>query len=233
MAVLTNNSGAGGLRIEEQCPAGTHVAVIGHIEDKFGVERRKYENPAEMETLDVTKFFFGVLVGNQPYRVGTYEMRISGNPKAKLYKFLTDLLGAPPPQGWDYCELEGRGAIIRVEEKVSQAGNAYSIVTGVRAVNDGLTDYSDRVPSADQFDWNLGEDDEGRANGVPQQAAAAGQPTPAPAAAPARPPQSLPAAPTPAPAPAPASQPQPAMPAPQPQAQRPPLPDPASDDIPF
>ena len=227
MAVLQNNGGGSGLRIQEQCPAGTHVAVIGHIEDQFGVERRKFENPQETESRDVTKFYFGVLAGDgQAYRVGTYEMRISGNPKAKLYKFLSDLLGAPPPQGWDYCELEGRGAIIRVEEKISQAGNPYSIVTAVRPVDDGLTDYTDRIPSLDQFSWEGGEED---ANNVPQQAAAAGQPASAPRPQPTAP-VHQPTAPVPQPT---APVPQPTAPAPQTQAQRPPLPDPANENIPF
>lgn len=146
---------AGGLQIQELCPEGTYIAVIGKIEDRFGVERRKYDNPNETELVDETRFTFGVLdkEGN-PYRVQTYPMKISGHPKSKLFAFLTNILGQEPKMGWDYCELEGSGAIIKVAHKPSRDGTrTYANIVDQRPVKDDLNDYSDRVPPVSKFDW--------------------------------------------------------------------------------
>jgi len=191
MAVLENKGGGGGLQIEELCPQGTHVAVIGRIDDRFGVERPKYENPTETEKVDETRFTFGVVVDGAAYRVQTYPFRISGHPKSNLVKFLTALLGRPPKLGWDYCELVGSGCIITVEHKENRDGTrTYAAVTAVRPVKDSLSDYSDRVPQMDWFDW--GEALES-APTAPEPRAA-----PAPVAPPAsKPANAAPAAPTP------------------------------------
>lgn len=114
MAQLTQPQNSG-FQIDELPPAGTFVAVILDIVDLFGVERPKFENPAEKETLDVTRFLFGLQAQDgRLFKIQTREMRISGNPKAKLYQFLTGLLGHQPKYGWDYCELRGRPAMITV-----------------------------------------------------------------------------------------------------------------------
>jgi hypothetical protein len=121
-------------------PAGAYIATCLDIEDQFGVERPKFENPNEMETLDVTRFLFGFQAPDGTiYKVQTYEFRISGSPKSNLYKFLTSWLGDSPKYGWDYCELKGRGAMITVRNQESRDGSrTYASIVGIAPVMDQL-----------------------------------------------------------------------------------------------
>lgn len=110
-----------GFAIEALAPAGTYVATCLDIEDQFGVDRPKFENPQETEELDVTRFLFGFRgPDGQIYKVQSFEFRISGSPKSNLIKFLTSWLGQAPKYGWDYCELKGQGAMITVAHKQSR-----------------------------------------------------------------------------------------------------------------
>jgi hypothetical protein len=155
MAILEDNSGGAGLQIDELCPEGTYVAVIGRIDDSFGVKRPKFENPTETELVDETRFTFGVTVNNTAYRVQTFSMRISGSLKSNLMKFLTALMGKAPKLGWDYCTLKGTGCVITVAHKVNRDGTkTYANITGIRPVRDSLNDYTDRVPSLSSFVWD-------------------------------------------------------------------------------
>jgi len=224
MAILESNNGRG-LQINELCPEGTYVAVIGKIDDQFGVQRPKFENPQEMETIDVTRFIFGVVANNQCFRVQTYEMRISGNPKSKLFSFLTSLLGKPPAMGWDYCALQGSGAVIQVAHRSSRDGSrTYANVVAVRPAKDNLGDYSSQVPDATWFDW--GEDAAQPAPAAPQPQARIAPPSVAP---------QRPQAPS-APAPQAPARPNGAQPAPlqrpAPAAAQPPRPGPAAPAAP-
>lgn len=117
-------------------PAGAYIATCLDIQDQFGVERPKFENPAETEKLDVTRFLFGFKgPDGQLYKVQTYEMRISGNPKSNLFKFLLSWLGDNPKYGWDYCELRGRGAMITVGNRESRDGTrTYANIMGIAPV---------------------------------------------------------------------------------------------------
>jgi len=131
-----------GFRLGPIAPAGAYIATCLDIQDQFGVERPKFENPSEMEKLDVTRFLFGFRAkdGNI-YKVQTYEFRISGNPKSNLYKFLTAWLGNPPQYGWDYCELKGRGATITVRNQESRDGSrTYASIIGIAPVLEQLQD---------------------------------------------------------------------------------------------
>jgi hypothetical protein len=131
-----------GFRLGPTAPAGAYIATCLDIQDQFGVERPKFENPSEMETLDVTRFLFGFKAADgQIYKVQTYEMRISGNPKSNLFKFLTAWLGELPKYGWDYCGLKGRGAMITVRNQESRDGSrTYASIVGIAPVMDQLKD---------------------------------------------------------------------------------------------
>ncbi|MDQ8184284.1 hypothetical protein [Pelagicoccus sp. SDUM812002] len=122
MAQLTQPQ-SNSFEVGEVAPAGTFIATCLEVLDQFGVERPKFENPNEMEKLDVTRFLFGFKGqdGNL-YKVQSYEFRISGSPKSNLYKFLSAWLGHPPAYGWDYCELKGQGGMISVAQKQSRDG---------------------------------------------------------------------------------------------------------------
>jgi hypothetical protein len=188
-----------GFDISELAPQGTFVATCLGVQDQFGVERPKFENPTEKETLDVTRFLFGFRgQDGRTYRVQTHEFRISGSPKSNLLKFLTAWLGHPPKYGWDYCELKGAGAIVTVGHKPSRDGTrTFANIVGISPVLDQLR--SQVLPLA-AF---------GQPSGQPQ-AAPAPLPPQAPTAAPVQPAPAYPAAAyaTPAPQPAPAQAPQ-------------------------
>jgi len=128
MAVLQQPMTGGGNPFAERigddlAPVGTWMAMIIDIKDEFGVQRQKYENPAEMETVDLTTFLFGFRdqAGN-PHMVASKRMRISGNEKAALYAFLKSMLGTAPKYGWDYCEQKGKQCLITVEHVTRKDG---------------------------------------------------------------------------------------------------------------
>ena len=135
-----NQPESAGFEIGDLAPAGTYIATCLEVQDQFGVERPKFENPNEKETLDVTRFLFGFRgQDGRSYRVQSFEFRISGSPKSNLFKFLTSWLGNPPKYGWDYCELKARGAMITVAHKQSRDGTkSYANIVGISPVIDQL-----------------------------------------------------------------------------------------------
>ena len=131
---------ASGFDIGALAPAGTYVATCLDVQDQFGVDRPKFENPQETEKLDVTRFLFGFKgQDGRPYKVQSFEFRISGSPKSNLFKFLTAWLGNPPKYGWDYCELRGQGSMITGAHKQSRDGSTtYANIVGISPVIDQL-----------------------------------------------------------------------------------------------
>ncbi len=118
MAVLTQSSKSNhpfaGQLGEGLPPDGTFAATILDVKDVFGVVRPKFQSQ-EMETVDLTAFLFGFRdhQGN-PHKVASRQMRISGNEKSALFKFLTSLLGREPEFGWDYVSLKGHKCTLSV-----------------------------------------------------------------------------------------------------------------------
>lgn len=140
-----------GFEIGAVAPTGDYVATCLDIADEFGVTRRKYQSE-ETEQIDATRFLFGFRAqDNQLYKVQTFEMKISGSPKSALYKFLSSWLGQAPNMGWDYCELKGKGAVISVEQVVSQMGKTYNKITKISPPKTSLADYTGQVIPAEQF----------------------------------------------------------------------------------
>lgn len=110
-------------------PAGTFPAVVLDIQDRFGVERTKFQS-TETEKVDVTAFLFGYRgPDGRKYKIDTRPMKISGHPKAALYKFLTALMGRAPEYGWDYTALKGTPCFLTVAHMVSQHNNPYAAIT--------------------------------------------------------------------------------------------------------
>lgn len=134
MAILkqpeTNNAlDLFGLDRENLPPAGTFAAKVLDIQDKFGVDRTKFQS-TETETVDLTAFLFGYVgPDGRKYRIDTRPMKISGHPKSALYKFLTALMGRAPAYGWDYAELKGTTCLLTVAHMVSQHNNPYAAIT--------------------------------------------------------------------------------------------------------
>lgn len=148
MAILQAPEGSAGNtfgpRITELAPKGTYLATIVDIIDSFDVVRPTFEDSTVTEKVNLTTFVFGfkgkdgklylITSGNSPISA----MRISGNEKAKLYKFLTSLTGEPPKMGWDYAELKGTPAQITVTHKESKRtpGRMYAVISAVAPAMD-------------------------------------------------------------------------------------------------
>ena len=111
---------------DDVAPAGTFQATVIDIKDEFGIIRPKYENPAEMEKVDLTTFLFGFRdTLGMPHRIASRSMKISGNEKSALFAFLKSILGRAPQYGWDYMELKGSVCLLTVEHKAKSNGQGY------------------------------------------------------------------------------------------------------------
>lgn len=107
---------------EGLAPAGTWPAVILDIRDKMGVERKKFKGEGT-EVVDLTAFLFGYRTPDgKAWRIDTRPMKISGHPKATLYKFLAKLLGKAPEYGWDYMALKGTKCLLTVAHATPEGG---------------------------------------------------------------------------------------------------------------
>jgi hypothetical protein len=115
------------------------------VKDSFGIQRPKYEDPSQIETLDVCRFLFGTQDGQL---VQTGEMKISAHEKSKLTGVLTSWLGSAPGAGFDTESLRGKGAMINIVEKTSMKGRTYSDITSVTPVMAGM---EAQVPQASNF----------------------------------------------------------------------------------
>ena len=126
---------------------GQYVAVCLDVKDSLGIERPTFDDPNVMETVDLTRFLFGLQDGSM---IQTGEMKITGHERSNLVKFLTGWLGRPPQMdgSWDYCEMIGQGAVLSVAQKVSRKGRTYADVQGISSVMEQL---ADQVPQAGQF----------------------------------------------------------------------------------
>lgn len=121
-------------------PAGTYLATCIDVQDKFGVERHKFEDPNTMEKVDLTAFLFGVRdPAGAAYKIASRAMRISGNEKSALYGFLRSWLGKAPQYGWDYCSLKGTKAMLTVDHETRRDGNGtYPVIVAVTPVPAGF-----------------------------------------------------------------------------------------------
>ena len=129
----------------EPCRPGQYLAICLEVKDSFGIQRPKYEDPSQIETLDVCRFLFGTQDGQM---VQTGEMKISAHEKSKLTGVLTSWLGSAPGAGFDTESLRGKGAMINIVEKTSQKGRTYSDITSVTPVMAGM---EAQIPQATQF----------------------------------------------------------------------------------
>ena len=148
MAILTQSSNGDGPITGwslEPCRPGQYLAICLEVKDSFGIQRPKYEDPSQIETLDVCRFLFGTQDGQL---VQTGEMKISAHEKSKLTGVLTSWLGSAPGAGFDTESLRGKGAMINIVEKTSQKGRTYSDITSVTPVMAGM---EAQVPQASNF----------------------------------------------------------------------------------
>lgn len=148
MAILTQSSNGDGPITGwslEPCRPGQYLAICLEVKDSFGIQRPKYEDPSQIETLDVCRFLFGTQDGQM---VQTGEMKISAHEKSKLTGVLTSWLGSAPGAGFDTESLRGKGAMINIVEKTSQKGRTYADITSITPVMAGM---EAQVPQASNF----------------------------------------------------------------------------------
>ena len=148
MAILTQSSNGDGPITGwslEPCRPGQYLAICLEVKDSFGIQRPKYDDPSQIETLDVCRFLFGTQDGQL---VQTGEMKISAHEKSKLTGVLTSWLGSAPGAGFDTESLRGKGAMINIVEKTSMKGRTYSDITSVTPVMAGM---EAQVPQASNF----------------------------------------------------------------------------------
>lgn len=138
MAILQDTANGGAVRClfnkpptPGLAPMGTWRAKLIDIVDKFGVERRKYDNPAEMEKVDLTQFRFGFRDrSGTPWTIDTRPMKISGNEKSALYATLKSILGQAPRMGWDYMALKGTDVLITIEHNEGKV-TSYAAIAAI------------------------------------------------------------------------------------------------------
>ena len=151
MAILSQITPADGpitgWPVEGLAPQGQHVVVCLATKDTLGHTRPTYENPEVMETLDMTRFLFGLPDGTM---IQTGEMKISSHEKSRLIGFLTGWLAGPPLMdgSWDYVVMVGKGAMITVVHKVSQKGRTYADIASIAPVMEQL---AAQVPQLGSF----------------------------------------------------------------------------------
>ena len=148
MAILTQSSNGDGPITGwslEPCRPGQYLAICLDVKDSFGIQRPKYDDPSQIETLDVCRFIFGTQDGQM---VQTGEMRISTSEKSKLTGVLTSWLGSAPGAGFDTETLRGKGAMINIVQKTSQKGRIYADITSITPVMAGM---EAQVPQASNF----------------------------------------------------------------------------------
>jgi len=129
----------------ELCRPGQYLAVCLDVKDSFGITRPKYDNPGELETLDVCRFLFGTQDGQL---VQTGEMKISTHEKSNLTKALTSWTGSPQGAGFDTESLKGKGAMINIVHETSKKGRVYADIKSITPVMAGM---EAQVPQASQF----------------------------------------------------------------------------------
>jgi hypothetical protein len=117
------------------------------VKDTLNHQRPTYENPEALETVDLTRFLFGLPDGTM---IQSGEMKITAHEKGRLMAFLTGWLAGPPVMDgtWDYCSLKGTGAMITIVHKVSQKGRTYADIASVSPVMDQL---AGQVPQLASF----------------------------------------------------------------------------------
>ena len=156
----------------ELCRPGQYLAVCLDVKDSFGITRPEYDNPKELETLDVCRFLFGTQDGQL---VQTGEMKISTHEKSNLTKALTSWTGSPQGAGFDTESLKGKGAMINIVHETSKKGRVYADIKSITPVMAGM---EAQVPQASNFTIP---------GGSPAPAPAPAQPAPAVVQQPAQP----------------------------------------------
>jgi len=125
MAILKSETKAPKSRIliPELPPKGVHICTCLEIEDELNFERPKFDDPTQIEVVDLTSFYFGFkLKTGEAFAIRSRRMKISLHEKSSLYSFLSSWLGTNPKGGFDTASLIGQGAQISISHQLSTKG---------------------------------------------------------------------------------------------------------------
>ena len=139
MAILQQPKSASRIKLEGLAAKGVYIATCIEVEDAFGVQRPRFDDPTTMETVDLTWFYFGYkdkqglmyIIRSKPFKLSLHE-------KAALFQFLKAWNGEPPTAGFDTESMIGKGAQITVEHGVSAKGKIFANIGSISPVIDGL-----------------------------------------------------------------------------------------------
>jgi hypothetical protein len=147
MAKLPENKTSALSNLGEPPSKGTYLAVCVDVVDEYNVTRRKYESE-EMETVNLTRFIFGVKTKDGSLRkIATKPMKISNHENSALRAFLVGWLGEPQKSGFDTASLKGKAAQITVTED-SKGDRTYMNVGTCTEVMEELLP---KVPKVEDF----------------------------------------------------------------------------------
>ncbi len=141
MAKLVNKVGTSKYQwvLPNNAEVGTFPGTIVDVLENEDVER---EYQGEKKTIDVCRFLIAYKNDEDDIiLVQTYEMTISGSPKSKLVKFVSNLRGKQPPLdgSYDFCEEVGKMCMVTIGEKVSKSTKQpYQYVENVAPVTKKL-----------------------------------------------------------------------------------------------
>lgn len=150
MAILRETkSNASRILSDELAPKGTFIAVCLDVEDAFGVQRPKFDDPTQMETVDLTWFYFGYRAkGGKMAVIKSKPFKLSLHEKSALFQFLKSWKGEAPKAGLDTETLRGHGAQITVDHGVSQKGRTFANIISISPLIEGL---EKNVPGVHEF----------------------------------------------------------------------------------
>lgn len=150
MAILRETkSNASRILSDELAPKGTFIAVCIDVEDAFGVQRPKFDDPTQMETVDLTWFYFGYRAkGGNMAVIKSKPFKLSLHEKSALFQFLKSWKGEAPKAGLDTETLRGHGAQITVDHGVSQKGRTFANIISISPLIEGL---EKNVPGVHEF----------------------------------------------------------------------------------
>jgi hypothetical protein len=153
MAKLPENKTSALSNLGEPPSKGTYLAVCVDVVDEYNVTRRKYESD-EMETVNLTRFIFGVKTKDGSLRkIATKPMKISNHENSALSAFLVSWLGEAQKSGFDTATLKGKAAQLTIVESDKGYMN-------IGTISDVMDELKGKVPKVEDFggDDNSGED---------------------------------------------------------------------------
>jgi hypothetical protein len=156
MAKIPENKTSALSNLGEPPAKGTYLAVCTDVVDEYNVTRRKYDSD-EMETVNLTRFIFGVKAKDGSLRkIASKPMKISNHENSALRAFLVSWTGEAPKAGFDTATLKGKAAQISVVED-DRGDKIYMNIGTIAEVMDELLG---KVPKVSEFggDDNNGQD---------------------------------------------------------------------------